>query len=97
MGERGESLLFLQPNEIDYLQDLEKHGVSLVEYPLVKVLDSFPLSAHKNNIKKSVFIDLHPWIVCLQKALEAFISSKVIILFANFIEFYACADCLRLI
>jgi ATP-dependent RNA helicase DDX31/DBP7 len=97
MGERGESLLFLQPSEIDYLQDLEKHGVSLVEYPLVKVLDSFPLSAHKNNIKKSVFIDLHPWIMCVQKALEAFISSKVIILFANFIEFYACADCLRLI
>ncbi|GAU49363.1 hypothetical protein TSUD_375520 [Trifolium subterraneum] len=76
MGERGESLLFLQPSEIDYLQDLEKHGVSLVEYPLVKVLDSFPLSAHKNNIKKSVFIDLHPWIMCLQKALESFISSK---------------------
>lgn len=76
MGERGESLLFLQPSEIDYLQDLEEHGVSLVEYPLVKVLDSFPLSAHKNNIKKSVFIDLHPWIMCLQKALEAFISSK---------------------
>lgn len=76
LGERGESLLFLQPSEIDYLQDLEKHGVSLVEYPLLKVLDSFPLSAHKNNIKKSVFIDMHPWIMCLQKALESCISSK---------------------
>ncbi|KAG6599546.1 DEAD-box ATP-dependent RNA helicase 17, partial [Cucurbita argyrosperma subsp. sororia] len=42
LGERGDSLLFLQPTEIDYLQDLRNHGVSLTEYPLVKVLDSFP-------------------------------------------------------
>ncbi|KEH37619.1 DEAD-box ATP-dependent RNA helicase 17 isoform X2 [Medicago truncatula] len=76
LGERGESLLFLQPSEIEYLQDLEKHGVSLAEYPLLKVLDSFPLSAQKNNTKKSVFIDMHPWIMCLQKALESCISSK---------------------
>ncbi|XP_004488115.1 DEAD-box ATP-dependent RNA helicase 17 isoform X2 [Cicer arietinum] len=75
LGERGESLLFLQPAEIDYLQDLEKHGVSLTEYPLSKVLDSFPISGNK-NVKKSVFIDLHPWILCLQKALESFIASK---------------------
>jgi hypothetical protein len=82
-------LLFLQPSEIDYLQDLEKHGVSLAEYPLLKVLDSFPLSAQKNNTKKSVFIDMHPWIMCLQKALESCISSKVILI-ANLIEFYIC-------
>jgi len=87
LGERGESLLFLQPSEIDYLQDLEKHGVSLAEYPLLKVLDSFPLSAQKNNTKKSVFIDMHPWILSLQKALESCISSKVILI-ANLIEFY---------
>ncbi|KAF7837556.1 DEAD-box ATP-dependent RNA helicase 17 isoform X1 [Senna tora] len=76
LGERGESLLFLQPVEIDYLQDLAKHGVSLTEYPLLKVLDSFPLRGQKNDIKKFVAIDLHPWVVCLQKALEAFIMSK---------------------
>ncbi|XP_027356900.1 DEAD-box ATP-dependent RNA helicase 17 isoform X2 [Abrus precatorius] len=75
LGERGESLLFLQPVEIDYLQDLEKHGVSLTEYPLLKTLDYFPLYGH-NNIKKPVFIDSHPWILSLQKALEAFIISK---------------------
>ena len=28
LGERGDSLLFLQPVEMDYLQHLEKHGVS---------------------------------------------------------------------
>ncbi|KAK7304017.1 hypothetical protein RJT34_15004 [Clitoria ternatea] len=76
LGERGESLLFLQPVEIDYLQDLEKHGVSLTEYPLLKILDSFPLHGLKNYIKKSDFIESHPWVLCLQKALEAFIVSK---------------------
>ncbi|QCE13598.1 ATP-dependent RNA helicase DDX31/DBP7 [Vigna unguiculata] len=74
LGEKGESLLFLQPVEIDYLQDLEKHGVSLTEYPVLKVLDSFPLQ--KNYTKKSVFLDSHPWVLSLQKALEAFIMSK---------------------
>lgn len=85
LGERGESLLFLQPVEIDYLQDLEKHGVSLTEYPVLKVLDSFPLQ--KNHTKKSVFLESHPWVLCLQKALEAFIMSKVILI-ADLIEFF---------
>ncbi|QHO57589.1 hypothetical protein HN51_012146 [Arachis hypogaea] len=76
LGERGESLLFLQPVEIDYLQDLEKHGVSLAEYPLLKVLDNFTLHGQNKHVKKSVFIDLHPWVLCLQKALESFIISK---------------------
>lgn len=76
LGERGESLLFLQPVEIDYLQDLEKHGVSLTEYPVLKMLDKFPLYGQKNLAKKSVFLESHPWILCLQKALEAFIVSK---------------------
>ncbi|QHO05780.1 DEAD-box ATP-dependent RNA helicase [Arachis hypogaea] len=76
LGERGESLLFLQPVEIDYLQDLEKHGVSLAEYPLLKVLDNFTLHGQNKQVKKSVFIDLHPWVLCLQKALESFIISK---------------------
>ncbi|KAK7354571.1 hypothetical protein VNO80_20036 [Phaseolus coccineus] len=75
LGEKGESLLFLQPVEIDYLQDLETHGVALTEYPVLKVLDSFPLYG-QNHIKKSVFLDSHPWVLCLQKALEAFIMSK---------------------
>lgn len=73
-------MLFLQPVEIDYLQDLEKHGVSLTEYPLLKVLDNFPLYGQKNHTKKSVFVDSHPWVLCLQKALESFIMSKVILM-----------------
>ncbi|XLR59324.1 hypothetical protein S83_009996 [Arachis hypogaea] len=76
LGERGESLLFLQPVEIDYLQDLEKHGVSLAEYPLLKVMDNFTLHGQNKQVKKSIFMDLHPWVLCLQKALESFIIFK---------------------
>ncbi|XP_061996410.1 DEAD-box ATP-dependent RNA helicase 17 [Rosa rugosa] len=71
LGERGDSILFLQPIEIDYLKELEKHGVSLVEYPLLKVLDSFPLYGQQ-HVRKFVYIDAHPWVLALQKALEAF-------------------------
>ncbi|KAH1209560.1 DEAD-box ATP-dependent RNA helicase 17 [Glycine max] len=59
---------------LDFPKDLEKHGVSLTEYPVLKVLDNFPLQ--KNHTKKSVFLESHPWVLCLQKALEAFIMSK---------------------
>ncbi|KAI9122762.1 hypothetical protein K1719_005651 [Acacia pycnantha] len=76
LGERGESLLFLQPVEIDYIQDLEKHGASLTEYPLLNVLDSFPLYGQKKHTKNFVAIESHPWVLCLQKALESFITSK---------------------
>ncbi|KAL5728533.1 RNA helicase [Ranunculus cassubicifolius] len=77
LGAKGEALLFLQPIEIDYLHDLQKHGVTLKEYPLLKVLDSFPLHDQRHPIKKFVPVDLHPWVLSLQRALESFISSEV--------------------
>lgn len=76
LGERGDSLLFLQPVEMDYLRDLEKHGVSLTEYSLLKVLDSFPLSGQKHHIKKFISLEMHPWLLYLQKALESFIFTE---------------------
>ncbi|XVE86073.1 hypothetical protein DITRI_Ditri18aG0007100 [Diplodiscus trichospermus] len=76
LGERGESLLFLQPIETDYLQDLEKHGVSLTEYQLLKILDSFPLHGQTHRAKKFVSLESHPWVVSLQKELESFILSE---------------------
>ncbi|KAK0591825.1 hypothetical protein LWI29_008848 [Acer saccharum] len=76
LGQRGDSLLFLQPIEVDYLQDLEKHGVSLAEYPLMKVMDSFPLYGQVPRGKKFVSVDLHPWVLTLQKALESFILAE---------------------
>ncbi|XP_039060637.1 DEAD-box ATP-dependent RNA helicase 17-like isoform X1 [Hibiscus syriacus] len=76
LGERGESLLFLQPIEADYLQDLEKHGVSLTEYPLFKILDSFPLHGQMHRVKKFVSLESHPWVVSLQRELESYISAE---------------------
>lgn len=77
LGERGEALLFLQPVEMDYLKDLEKHGESLTEYPLLKVLDSFPSYDQKHHVKKFLTLDLHPWVLSLQKALESFVVAQV--------------------
>ncbi|WCJ21256.1 ATP-dependent RNA helicase DBP7 [Euphorbia peplus] len=76
LGERGDALLFLQPIEADYLQDLEKHGASLTEYPILKVLDSFPLYGQMHHSKKFVSLELHPWLLYLQKALESFIAGQ---------------------
>ncbi|KAI4379960.1 hypothetical protein MLD38_006196 [Melastoma candidum] len=69
----GEALLFLQPAEIDYLQDLQKHGVSLSEYPILKVLDSSAAFGRKGSGKGFVSLDLHPSILSVQKAVETFI------------------------
>ncbi|CAN1297533.1 DEAD-box ATP-dependent RNA helicase 17 [Linum perenne] len=76
LGEKGDSILFMQPVEVDYLQELEKHGVSLTEYPVLKILDSFPLYGPTHGGKKSVFLDLHPWLISLQRALESFVGSE---------------------
>ncbi|GAB2291559.1 DEAD-box ATP-dependent RNA helicase 17 [Dionaea muscipula] len=74
LGQKGDSLLFLQPVEVDYLHDLEKHGVSLTEFPLLKSLDSFSLYGVKP--RKSLCVEMHPWVASLQKGLESFVSSE---------------------
>nr|AGT16757.1 ATP-dependent RNA helicase [Saccharum hybrid cultivar R570] len=76
IGEKGEALLFLQPVELDYLKDLELHGVSLTEYPFQKVLDSFPVNGQKPHKRKLISLDMHPWIMSLQRSLEAFVTAE---------------------
>ncbi|KAJ8764178.1 hypothetical protein K2173_005103 [Erythroxylum novogranatense] len=71
LGEKGDSLLFLQPIEVDYLRELEKHGVSLSEYPILKMLDSLTLNGHVQGGRKFAALELHPWLLSLQKALES--------------------------
>lgn len=71
IGEKGEALLFLQPIEIDYLKELKKHGASLTEYPLMKVLDKFPIPGNMPRIKKVLSLESHPWVISLQRALES--------------------------
>lgn len=70
-------MLFLQPIEVDYLQDLEKHGVSLTEYPLPKIIDSFPLHGQTHRVKKFISLESHPWVVSLQRELESYITAEV--------------------
>ncbi|KAG8066926.1 hypothetical protein GUJ93_ZPchr0005g15594 [Zizania palustris] len=77
IGEKGEALLFLQPVEIDYLGDLKLHGALLTEYPLQKVLDSFPVNGQRLHKRKQISLDMHPWIMSLQRALESFVTSEV--------------------
>lgn len=76
LGAKGEALLFLQPVEVDYLHDLQLHGVSLKEYPLQKILDGFVLPVQKVNSKKLLSFDTHPLVLFLQKALENFIGNE---------------------
>ncbi|CAN6346766.1 unnamed protein product [Urochloa humidicola] len=76
IGEKGEALLFLQPIELDYLKDLESHGVSLTEYPFQKVLDSFPVNGQKPHKRKMIYLDMHPWIMSLQRSLEGFVAAE---------------------
>ncbi|PAN19432.1 hypothetical protein PAHAL_3G272900 [Panicum hallii] len=76
IGEKGEALLFLQPIELDYLKDLESHGVSLTEYPFQKVLDSFPVNGQKPHKRKIISLDMHPWIMSLQRSLEGFVAAE---------------------
>ncbi|CAL4908310.1 unnamed protein product [Urochloa decumbens] len=76
IGEKGEALLFLQPIELDYLKDLESHGVSLTEYPFQKVLDSFPVNGQKPHKRKMISLDMHPWIMSLQRSLEGFVAAE---------------------
>ncbi|XP_077230276.1 P-loop containing nucleoside triphosphate hydrolases superfamily protein [Tasmannia lanceolata] len=76
LGEKGEALLFLQPVEMDYSQDLEKHGVTLEEFPLLKVLDSFLLYSQMHHNRKLLSLEMHPWLLSLQKAIESFILAE---------------------
>ncbi|KAG6516420.1 hypothetical protein ZIOFF_026885 [Zingiber officinale] len=75
LREKGEALLFLQPVEMDYLHDLQHHGVKLEEYQIQRCLDGFALHG-KNFYKKSISLETHPWVLFLQKALETFISTE---------------------
>lgn len=62
---------------MDYLQHLEKHGVPLTEYPLLKVLGSFPSYDKKHHDRKFISTESHPWVLSLQQALEAFVLAEV--------------------
>lgn len=89
LGQKGDSLLFLQSVEMDYLKDLEKHGVSLAEFQLQKVLETFRVFGQKHLAKRILSIEMHPWLVGLQNALEAFIAKEVVCQLFLFLPHFA--------
>ncbi|KAK9102395.1 hypothetical protein Sjap_019649 [Stephania japonica] len=76
LGKKGDALLFLQPVEMDYLQDLTKHGVVLEEFSLLKVLDKFLMHNQNNQRGKFISLEMHPWVLSLQRALESYITAE---------------------
>ncbi|KAK9948135.1 hypothetical protein M0R45_003723 [Rubus argutus] len=85
LGERGDSLLFLQPIEIDYLKELEKHGVSLAEkfvsidaHPWVlalqKALESFTDQPNIKNLAKNAFCS---WLCIERNNLPWWVSRSI--------------------
>ncbi|KAK9090451.1 hypothetical protein Sjap_023628 [Stephania japonica] len=48
-GKKSDALLFLQPVEMDYSQDLTKHGVVLEEFSLLKVLTNISCTIRRTR------------------------------------------------
>lgn len=63
--------------------------MSLTEYPFQKVLDSFPVNGQKPHKRKLISLDMHPWIMSLQRSLEAFVTAEVM----HILPFHS-SDCL---
>jgi ATP-dependent RNA helicase DDX31/DBP7 len=76
LGQKGEAVLFLQPSEAEYMQELKKHGVSLQELSLPQVLDALQDRRGKRD-DSFLAVEMHPLAALMQKALEAFVAAKV--------------------
>ena len=76
LGQKGEAILFLQPSEAEYMQELKKHGVSLQELSLPQLLDGLQNRRGKKDDSFSA-VEMHPLATLMQKALEAFVAAKV--------------------
>lgn len=76
LGRKGEALLFLQPCEMDYLNELQKHGVTLKEFSLVGVWGKTFVKTKFSGIEDGDALETTPTVLVLQKALEAFVSKQ---------------------
>lgn len=76
MGQKGEAILFLQPSELEYMEELKKHGVTLQELSLPKLLDGLQDRRGKRDDSFSA-VEMHPLAGLMQKALDAFVAAKV--------------------
>lgn len=76
LGQKGEAILFLQPSEAEYMQELKKHGVSLQELSLPQLLDGLQDRRGRRDDSFSA-VEMHPLAGLMQKTLEAFVAAKV--------------------
>lgn len=77
LDQEGEAVLFLQPIELDYLKELQKHGVPLNELSVQNVLDHIQVRGRTYNKQaKWSALDMHPGALAMQKALESFIMME---------------------
>lgn len=78
LGQKGEAILFLQPIELDYLKELQKHGVPLNELSVRKILDHIQVNGIMKNHKQDKWttLEMHPRALSMQKALESFIMAE---------------------
>ncbi|CAM6098811.1 unnamed protein product [Calypogeia fissa] len=76
LGQAGEAILFLQPCEIDYLDVLQKHSVTLKELPLPKLLDVLPTDRKRKQSDEFNAVETHPVASYMHLALETFVSKK---------------------
>jgi ATP-dependent RNA helicase DDX31/DBP7 len=74
LGQAGEAILFLQPCEMDYINVLQEHNVSLQELPLRKLLDVLPTDRKRKQSEESNAVESHPVASYMHLALETFIS-----------------------
>jgi ATP-dependent RNA helicase DDX31/DBP7 len=77
LGQEGESFLFLQPNEIDYLDLLGKRHVAVQPLPLMNILDEIPLDRRKVRTKEMLIPEVHPGVLALENRLEAMLGRQV--------------------
>uniref|UniRef100_A0A7I4BAZ5 ATP-dependent RNA helicase n=1 Tax=Physcomitrium patens TaxID=3218 RepID=A0A7I4BAZ5_PHYPA len=75
LGQKGEAILFLQPSESEYMEELKKHGVTLQELSLPQLLDRLQERRGKKDDFFSA-VEMHPLAGLMQKALEAFVAAK---------------------
>lgn len=76
LGQKGEAILFLQPSEAEYMEELKKHGVSLQELSLPQLQDGLQDRRGKRD-DSFLAVEMHPLAGLMQKALEAFVAAKV--------------------
>ena len=78
LGKKGEALLFLQPCEREYLTELQKHGVAIDDLSFSNFWRTTFARLKVGSFESdNLSVEMHPNVLLLQKALEAFVVRQV--------------------